>query len=281
MTDMKFTRISAGVLLAAAICLPAAASAQTVSLDELRAKKGPEEKIEKLQERIKGLKAEIKVLSKQLIPYDTFFSTTLDDTAVDGDELYFGVGGNLPTNFVVQRDDDIEVGIKTHYRTGHDIPVSYVDTSGVLHTFVPAGPQVVDPEHGVSSAKADRTAWGLTFSLNTAYGDSPVTLADLQAKLKFDIDPTEGTDFLILDLVQINPTPAEGLSGYGWSDGITNVINDDGGTPEVTQNSFNYAFIADRIVDSYVGFPPATFDVQLIVKGHAAIKMKVHVVAPI
>lgn len=200
---------------------------------------------------------------------------------MDGDELYFGVGGNLPTNFVVQRDDDIEVGLKLHYRQGNDIPVSYIDTFGVLHVYVPAGPQVVNPEGSVEIANPSRTAWGITFSVNTAYGDSAVTLADLEAKLRFDLDPTGETDFLTLDLVQISPTPAEGLSGYGWSDGITNVIGDDGGTPEVTQNSFNYAFIADRIVNDYAGFPPATFDVELTVKGRAAIKVKVHVVETI
>lgn len=70
MTGTDFIRISVGALLAAAICLPSAVSAQTTSLDELRAQKGPEEKIEKLQQKITDLKNELKLTSRRLIPFE-------------------------------------------------------------------------------------------------------------------------------------------------------------------------------------------------------------------
>lgn len=276
MTITGLVKWSSVAALAAVIMMPVAVSAQSVSIDGLRAQKGPEEKIAKLQQKLDELKAELKIVRENLVPFDTFFAEELDSSSKDGDYMYAGTG--LPaTTFVLQKDE-YEVGLKFHYRQGDDIPASYIDTQGVVHVFVPSGPQVVDPAHGVPVAHPTRAAWNVAFSVNTGL-DSSDTLADANAKLRFDLDPNSGTDFLNLDLVQINASPGAGDSGYGWSDGQTNVINDDGGTSQVTQNSFNYEFIRTRITGGYDNYPPATFDIQLIVKGKALIKARVHVIA--
>src|SRR5829696_9049455 len=82
--------------------------------------------------------------------------------------MFFG-DGNLPTNYNISVDDktDIELGLKIHYRQGDDITPISVDSDGTAHYVVPDGPQVVDPAHNVSTARADRAAWSFDFSVNT------------------------------------------------------------------------------------------------------------------
>jgi len=138
---------------------------------------------------------------------------------------------------------------------------------------VPDGPQVTDPDHGVPGPHPGRAAWNLDFSISTALDGSTNDLDDIDAWLQLDLDPSPKTKFLTLKLTKITTTPAAGVSGYGWKTGSTFVIDDDGGTSQVTQNSFNYAFIAAAIdtdpntagIQPYT-FGPAEFDVVMTVR---------------
>jgi hypothetical protein len=138
---------------------------------------------------------------------------------------------------------------------------------------VPTGPQVIDPANGVPVANAGRAAWNLDFSLSTALDGSTKDLDDIDAWLLLDLDPSSKVKYLTTKLTKITTTPPAGESGYGWKAGATFVIDDDGGTSQVTQNSFNYAFIAAAIdtdpntagIQPYT-FGPAEFDVLMVVR---------------
>src|SRR3954470_20985128 len=79
---------------------------------------------------------------------------TVDSSAIFGTQMYFG-NGNSPNNFHIEQNNTlgIQLDLKEHYRTGNDIAPSSVDADGTAHFTAPAGTQVVDPTHGVGSAK--------------------------------------------------------------------------------------------------------------------------------
>jgi hypothetical protein len=222
-----------------------------------------------------------------------YLARTLSAPAQDpGSPGNLWVGSGLPaTNFIMQENLEagVEVGIKAHYRQGHDILPSYVDPKGVVHVIVPAGPQVVDPAHGVPVAHPGRAAWNFTFSVNTALPGASPTLSNYEAELKIDLDPSEKTDYLTLKLTKLGPPAAapSQINGYGWktSKGIT-AIGDDEGTARVTQNSQNLAFYAALIdtnkqqpgIQPYT-FGPGQFDVELSLRHKTGPELaKVHVV---
>jgi hypothetical protein len=207
----------------------------------------------------------------------------LDASSVDGSgELYFGGGGNFPTNFNVATvaDQDIEIGLKVHYRQGDDIQAVANDGAGTAMYIVPDGPQVVDPAHNVPSAAASKAAWSIDYSVNTGLDGSAATLDDFAFKLLIDTDPTSGTDYLELHLAP-NGT---GSSGYDWEDALGNaIIPDDDGTAQVTQNSQNLGFYLGAIDadpstpahDTYT-FGPGQFDIELQAYSGSTLLASVH-----
>ena len=73
--------------------------------------------------------------------------------------MFFG-DGNRPTNYNISVDtkEDVELGLKVHYRQGDDIIPTSIDADGTAHYTVPAGTQVVDPAHNVPVANPGRAA---------------------------------------------------------------------------------------------------------------------------
>jgi hypothetical protein len=175
------------------------------------------------------------------IKHDDYSFGTLDQSSYDthgtpstaDDEMYFG-DGNLPTNYniAVDQKTGIELGLKIHYRQGDDIqPDSYA--SGTASYEVPAGTQVIDPDHGVSTANPARAAWNFDFSVNTGLNGSSDTLDDFD----FRIIITSGDgEKGVFDLQHLGPgnTPWGTLSG-GFAD-------EDGSNPQLSQNSVNLGF---------------------------------------
>jgi len=183
--------------------------------------------------------------------------------------------GNPATTFQRKRsrDGDLELAIKAIVRQGPDIRSTYVDDDGLVHIEVPTGAQPSNP---------GRAAWNFTYSYDVALDPTNPTLDKYDAELWIDLDPSEKTKYLRLNLVKLGPPAASGpcnrepdTNGYGWKSGSTIVIGDDEGTDRVTQNSQNLAFYASQIdtnpsvagIQPYT-FGPGQFDVVMIIGGH-------------
>ena len=170
----------------------------------------------------------------------------LDANATDGHNHALFGSGNPSTHWEIQSNSNFQLGTNIHYRTGDQIdPVA--NDHGTLIYDAPAGPQVVDPAHNVSSANAHRNATSFDYSFSTGHGGNPETIQSFlahggQMLLNIDIDPTAGTNFLALHAVY-DPTVNPGGSHVVWeTKNGTVVINDDGGNQYVSQNSENLAF---------------------------------------
>jgi len=161
--------------------------------------------------------------------YDTHGTPSTAD-----DEMFFG-DGNLPTNYNISVDakTHIELGVKIHYRQGNDITPTSVDPDGTAHYQVPAGTQVIDPAHGVSSANPARAAWNFDFSVNTGLDGSTKTLDNFDFRIIVTSGDGETGTF---DLNHLGPgnTPWGTLAG-GFAD-------EDGSNPQLSQNSVNLGF---------------------------------------
>jgi hypothetical protein len=196
---------------------------------------------------------------------------TAQDTCTPG-FLWQGAG-NPATTFQRKRNIDagIELAIKGIIRQGADIRSTYVDKDGLIHIEVPAGPQ---------PSVANRAAWNFTFSYDVALKPGNPMLDSYDADLWIDLDPSEKTKFLKLELAKLAPPPVAApcpvepdRNGYGWKAGNTTVIPDDEGTERVTQNSQNLAFYA-HLIDSDPNTPgiqpytfgPGQFDVIMSIK---------------
>jgi hypothetical protein len=168
--------------------------------------------------------------------YDTKGTSSTSD-----DEMFFG-DGNKPTNYNITVDEktDIELGLKIHYRTGDDITPFMIDDDGTAFYHVPAGAQVVDPAHGVTSAAPNRAAWNFDFSVNTGLDGSTRTLDAFD----FRIDITSGDgEHGVFDLQHVAPgvTPWLNSAGAGFLD-EDGPGNGPGGSPQLSQNSVNFGF---------------------------------------
>ena len=130
-----------------------------------------------------------------------------------------------------------------------------------------------------------------TYSYDVALDPSNPTLDNYEAELWIDLDPSEKTDFLKLELVKLGPpavfspcTPGHS-NGYGWKNKGTTVIPDDEGTNFVTQNSQNLGFYLSLIdndpkakgIQPYT-FGPGQFDVVMSIKRKGTEKTVLHVV---
>jgi len=204
---------------------------------------------------------------------DRPLSPSGEDTCTPG-FLWQGAG-NPNTTFQRKRNVDagVELGIKGIVRQGPDIRSTYVDDEGLVHIEVPAGAQPGNP---------NRAAWNFTYSFDVSLDPGNPTLDSYSAELWIDLDPSEKTEYLKLNLVRLGSPAAAGpcprepdTNGFGWKakNVSTPVIPDDEGTDRVTQNSQNLAFYAAQIdtnprmrgVQPYT-FGPGQFDVVLKIK---------------
>jgi hypothetical protein len=191
-----------------------------------------------------------------------FLQRPVDITAQDPSTpgfLWQGAGSPA-TNFLRKRNLNagVELAIKAVVRQGPDLPPTYVDSKGIVHVEVPAGPQPGNPA---------RAAWNFTFSYDAALPGASPTLDNYDAELWIDLDPSKRTKYLKLKLARTGTPPCAGpepdCNGWGWKSGNTFVIPDDEGTQRVTQNSQNYAFYQSLIPNYAPNFGPAEFDVVM------------------
>lgn len=184
------------------------------------------------------------------------FSTAvgdLDTNATDGNGHALFGSGNPATGWEIQSNGEFQLGTNVHYRKGDQISPT-TDDHGTLIYQVPAGPQVVDPAHGVSSAQSNVNAINWDYSFSTGHGTNTETLQNFlthgQMLIQIDTDPGQGTNFLTLHAVYDPSKNTEGArsSGIVWEDNAGDVvIHDDDGNANVTQNSQNPAFYASLI----------------------------------
>jgi hypothetical protein len=219
---------------------------------------------------------------------DRKLSLSAEDTCTSG--FIWQGAGNPNSTFQRKRNEEagIELGIKGIFRGGLDIRSTYVDEHGLVHIEVPAGPQPGNPA---------RAAWNFTFSYDVSLDPSNPTLDQYKAELWIDLDPSEKTDYLKLELARIGSPTAPGAcprepdrNGFGWKAKNVSppIIPDDEGTDRVTQNSQNLAFYATQIDgdpntkgDQPYTFGPGQFDVVMKIKrksGGANDQTELHVV---
>jgi len=167
---------------------------------------------------------------------------TIGGDAVNGTEMWFG-DGNLPTNYHLEQNNTlgIELGLKEHYRTGDDIVHDSGTADGTANFTVPAGTQVADPAHDVSTANPDRAAWNFDFVVDTGLNGATTNLSDFTFKIQitqngtnthvFDLDPTT---HVWVD--EANPTV--GFGGDDFSHPASANVQS-----HVAENSVNLAFL--------------------------------------
>lgn len=215
--------------------------------------------------------------------FRVYLNRAIDQSGEDpchAGEVYQG-SGSPNSGWARKRNSDggIELAIKAIMRQGADIPASYVDGDGIVHFEVSTGPQLVPPT-------ANRAIWSWNYSYNVGLNGGP-RLDAYDIELWVDLDPTQKTKYMKLNLANLGPASAApacpgnaGTNGYGWktADGSvfpqgTVVIGDDEGTEQVTQNSQNTAFYTTLIdANSHqagqqdYAFGPGQFDVVMIVK---------------
>ena len=211
-----------------------------------------------------------------------YLDTSLDVTATDGNGHTLNGSGNPAGGWEVQNIGSFQLGADVHYRQGDIVQPAAVTDDGVLVYNMPAGAQVVDPAHGVSSANANRAAASFDFSFDTGVGPGAhQTIQDFLASggefiFKIDLDPTAHNNPLTLHAVY-DPVHNTGGSHVVWEDAHSNVIiGDDGGNAYVTQNSQNLAFY-----QSLIDVDPHTHGIQTGSVGPAGLfDIEEQIVAP-
>ncbi len=183
----------------------------------------------------------------------TQLNATLAYNATKGDGTILNGAGNSADGWATQNAGDFQLASTIHYRQGDTVQPVAVNDDGYLVYWMPAGPQVIDTDHGVPVANANRAAASFDWSFDTdVTGGSPQTIQHFlstggQFIVKIDLDPGEKNDPLVLHAVY-DETINAGGSHVVWMDKYNNVvIADDGGNAYVTQNSQNYAFYQSLI----------------------------------
>lgn len=196
----------------------------------------------------------------------------VDAAATTGGQMYFG-SGNLPTNYIMERHEGagIEVGLKVHYRTGIDITPNAIDADGTAHFTVPSGSQVVDPAHQVYAADPNRAAWSVDFSELVGLNGRTDNLANYTAKLFVDVDPTAGTNYIVLTQVKNASGATPWISDRSAAEGI---LDQDGSISTLSQNSFNYGF---GFIKNYIDADANTAGVQPYTYGAGSFDIKLEV----
>jgi hypothetical protein len=195
----------------------------------------------------------------------------LDPTGRDsGGHLFTGSGNNsTPMKVVDNNHADVELALGVAYRTGDSIHSSFTDFTGATHYNVPAGQQVLDPAHNVSSNASNRAAWKVDFSVDSALDGSTKHLDQFDFKMLLDTDPTGGVNFKELHLAASATAP----DGYVWLDSHGVAVIDDGkGNPahpgQVNQNSMNldFGYWGGATAPNAIG---SHFDVILTAENHS------------
>jgi hypothetical protein len=132
--------------------------------------------------------------SKPAVYLDRPLTSSAEDTCTPG-FLWQGAG-NPNATFQRKRNVDagLELGIKGIIRQGPDIRSTYVDDDGLVHIEVPAGAQPGNPA---------RAAWNFTYSFDVSLDSGNPALDKYDAELWIDLDPSEKTEYLKLDLVRL------------------------------------------------------------------------------
>lgn len=210
---------------------------------------------------------------------------TLDASAQDPSSpgnIYPGSG--IPaSDWVVAQSTthDIELGLQVIYRKGPAVNPTGVEDDGTVNFTVADGPQSTANGSSINEGYA---AWSFEYSVSTALNGSSDTLAAYDLRLLIDLDPSADTSFLELKFVPTGGLPdtlTEPRSNGAWElaspmAGVplvgTDLILDDGGTTQVTQNSQNYLFYS-TIMDfdgnpatddaALYTFTPGEFDIYL------------------
>ena len=222
----------------------------------------------------------------------TLLNATVADNATDGSGHILNGGGNPADGWAIQNHKDLQLATDIHYRQGDTVQPVSVDSDGKLHFEMQAGPQVVDSDHGVPVANANRAAASFDWSFDSdASGAPDQTIAEFLASggqflFKIDLDPTEHNHPLVLHAVY-DAAANPGGSGVIWQDCNNNtLIADDAGNAFVTQNSQNYAFY-NSLIDTdphtpgiqpsaTVG-PAGTFDIEAqIIDQHHQLVADIH-----
>lgn len=200
--------------------------------------------------------------------YGTLDARHSDDGS--GTEMYFG-DGNMLTNYNIttNKTDGVQVGLKVHEYRGADITPDSIDTNGVAHYTVDAGP---------SEYRADRGDVSFDFAaLFNMNGDGKTT-ADYTTTLKVDIDPTDGVDYFIFNSQNLGPgndVMVDSTMTAGWT-------NDDGFADFVLQNSGNFGFgFLKNTIETKTGQPwdyDGKFDIELSVTDGNGLVADTHIV---
>jgi len=200
-------------------------------------------------------------------------NSPLDPIATDGSGHALFGSGNPSTGWDTQNAGAFQIGLNAHYRTGDQIAPT-LGADNTLNVNGPAGPQVVDPAHNVSSANANRgaTSFDYSFSVGADTTIAAFLAAGNQMIIRVDTDSTANVNYVELHAV-FDPVHSAGASQVVWetASGLI-AINDDGGNTHVTQNSQNWAFYA--VTPSGGGVAPAgQYDVEIAMVGanHQAI----------
>ncbi|MBS0535848.1 MAG: hypothetical protein JSR72_17490 [Proteobacteria bacterium] len=221
----------------------------------------------------------------------TQLNATLAANATDGAGHTLNGAGNPASGWEIQNNGSFQLATDVHYRQGVTVQPAAVTENGTLVYNMPAGSQVVDPAHGVSTANAARAATSFDWSFDTGAAAGPTqTIQQFLAHggqfiFKIDLDPGPGNDPLVLHAVY-DPTLNAGGSHVVWQDEHNHVlIADDGGNAYVTQNSQNYAFYQSLIdtdphthgVQTGPVGPAGTFDIEAqIVNSHHQVVADIH-----
>jgi hypothetical protein len=224
----------------------------------------------------------------------TMFNATVAPAGIAANGFLFFGTGNPPTGFAQQEDPTtpLELDLSLIYRTGDTIQPAGVTSCGEIIYRVPAGPQVIDPAHGVTVANPNRAAWNFNYA--AVLGSDAGTLEQFlrarnRLEIKIDLDPGAEVRSLTLHAVY-DPALNPGGSHIVWETKQGQILfGDDGGTTQATENSENDAFWRTLIGSDprHLGynFEPATFNLEFKAEsrnGHALadIRAIVEVVSP-
>lgn len=210
----------------------------------------------------------------------TYIDATVDITATDGNGHVLNGSGNPASGWEIHNNGSFQLATDVHYRQGDTVQPVAVTDHGHLVYEMPAGAQVADSDHGVSTANAGRAAASFDFSFDTGVGSGPHQTIEQfltsggQFIYKIDLDPGAGNNPLVLHAVY-DATINTGGSHVVWEDSHGNVvIADDAGNDYVTQNSQNYAFYQSQAGPVGVA---GTFDVEAeIIAPHHKVVADIH-----
>ena len=170
------------------------------------------------------------------------------DASIGGNEIqgagqphptdpWWGGGGNslLHYNIADLNDQDVELGLKFHYRQGADITLTSVDNDGTVHYQATRGPP--HPTHSLVN---------FDFVVNTGFDGGTETLADFDFKMIVEQKQGSTTKTAVFDLdaathawlLEGNP-----LVGFGGDDFHSGTTPSPTIVSQVSENSANFAFI--------------------------------------